>query len=432
MSVPNEILDSLLSGYLDDALTPDERARVEQLLSSDANVRHELDSMSELREMLQSIDRFDRPRVAKLIGSDFSDRVVDAAIECARNEGVPEDHPLLRSTEAPSYRRDHSRRGRRLAVAILALAASGLIGAVIYAPQWNAGDVDSVANRPLMTEDNTSGSDVASLDNRSQDDSANMAALNRDPNPSSNDQEIGVTSDSNSSERIASSVAANVPAVMPRADQSPAVEPVEAESPSAVAAAASGLTTTDMVAATSNGALMTVMVLDVRRTELGRVTNPIRKALEMASIGDEAQQPVDGKIVSSITSAVRELQASQSLDAAPANEEVTGSVMYIEASAKRIDRFINTLMADRDGIESVGMNLAMDAPLSNVVRSIEAIDAVKIRDSQVVEFSGQLQGTSRELVRHLGKQTFMPWSREFTPTSDNGPDFAIRIFVLVH
>ena len=49
MSLPRELLDQLLSGYLDDSLSADERARVEQLLQSDDEIVKELEArMKEL------------------------------------------------------------------------------------------------------------------------------------------------------------------------------------------------------------------------------------------------------------------------------------------------------------------------------------------------------------------------------------------------
>ncbi len=415
MSEPNEILDSLLSGYLDDALTPDERSRVEQWLSTDADVRRELDSMRDLRLILQSIDRTDRARAKHSIANGFSERVIDAAIERARGEGVAEEHPLLRTTEAPSYRREYSSRGRRVAVALVALAASGLIGAVMIGPSWMAGDAEPIAQQTRISDE-----PVVSLDQPS-------VIIDPDPSVAEPLHNAIAASDGVVPQASVSDVANIDPANIEVAN----IDPANMSGPKSTSnvASASDAVTPATVSTHSGGPLMSVLVLDVRRTEMGRGVNPIRKALQTASIVATDQQPVDEGIVSSITAAVRSLETAKSL--APQTDEISGSVMYIESSAKRIDRFISALIADREGVESVGMNLAMDAPTSNIVRSIPSVNAMEVRDSQIVEFTGELSGTSQDLARHLGSQRFMPWSSDAAPTSLNGPDFLIRIFVLV-
>ena len=58
MSLPKDLLDQLLSGYLDDALSADERDRVDQLLKTDDSVVEELAQLQDLRKSLQNIRRY--------------------------------------------------------------------------------------------------------------------------------------------------------------------------------------------------------------------------------------------------------------------------------------------------------------------------------------------------------------------------------------
>ena len=85
MSLPQDLLDQLLSGYLDDALTADEHIRVERLLRSDPDVAEDLRKLRELRHSLQVLSKVDSD--IKL-DPGFADRVLGAAVARAREEGL--------------------------------------------------------------------------------------------------------------------------------------------------------------------------------------------------------------------------------------------------------------------------------------------------------------------------------------------------------
>ena len=99
MSLSREILDQLLSGYLDDSLSADERARIERLLETDPEVARELEELRGIRGWLKDVAKADS---VVTLPEGFSDRVLDAAVASAKSEGLSDDHPLVRLAEQPS------------------------------------------------------------------------------------------------------------------------------------------------------------------------------------------------------------------------------------------------------------------------------------------------------------------------------------------
>ena len=135
MSVPRELLDQLLTGYLDDALSADERARVEQLLQSDPEVAKELAQLRTLRQSLKAVAKADS---AIKLDKGFSDRVIGAAMARAHAEGLAEDHPLVRLAEQPSTTRSGGTAAPwRAAGLMVAIAASIMFAVFMLRPEVN-------------------------------------------------------------------------------------------------------------------------------------------------------------------------------------------------------------------------------------------------------------------------------------------------------
>ena len=98
MSTPQEIRTSLLSGYLDGILSPEERREAERLLETDREAAAYLDALRSMRDAIHELGQDPRPR----LGDDFSTRVIEAAVARARAEGVADEHPLARIAEQPT------------------------------------------------------------------------------------------------------------------------------------------------------------------------------------------------------------------------------------------------------------------------------------------------------------------------------------------
>ena len=105
MALPDELLDELLSAYLDGAASSDECARVEHLLERDPSVAAHFQSLVDQRAQLRAIALRDRACGARL-PVDFAETVVAAAIRQARTDDAAEHHPLIiASNQAGSINR---------------------------------------------------------------------------------------------------------------------------------------------------------------------------------------------------------------------------------------------------------------------------------------------------------------------------------------
>lgn len=114
----NELNDSLLSAYLDDQLTGEERAAVEAKLRESAEHRQTLAELRSLRESFQALPRYQ-------LGDDFSGRVIEAALaaEAQQNTANEPARTPLGPTVMPVERTPASRTNHRLAYAAGAIAA---------------------------------------------------------------------------------------------------------------------------------------------------------------------------------------------------------------------------------------------------------------------------------------------------------------------
>ena len=144
------MIDELLSAYLDDALSGDERLRVEQLLADDPKVSAEFDELKELRRSLRVLAT--APASSYRLPDGFADRVVDFAVEQAKREGLDSDHPLLRiDSTRPSVLPIRGRSfGWRVAGVVAAVAAS--VALAMFSMSGNAPSNDPDANQVAGVE----------------------------------------------------------------------------------------------------------------------------------------------------------------------------------------------------------------------------------------------------------------------------------------
>ncbi len=424
MSLPNEITDQLLSGYLDDALSADERARVESMLESDQSVLQDLEYFRELRASLQAIDAADRSVMSLSIGPGLAERIVDLAIEQARHEGVGEDHPLIRSSEvAVNYRLEAMTKFggiRRIAVTVAALAAMGLVALATWA-LYQSDQNGGASNMGLIAGNSTNESAIT----------PNRNLSNEIVDPVVVESMVAATEPAIDSE--------SVPSVGPSVTMEPAnadlMPNVASNQPATNATNIGSKPISGVPSLNGDNVLpIAVMVFSIKRTEHGRFGSPIRAALKNAGIELVDQRPVTDAIVSSVTQAVSMLDDH----AEAAADEIQGSVMYIEAPAKRIDQLQLNLLADVEGIESVEFHIALNTPLAGVAKSLSAVQATAIRRSRVFDFGGELQNASQPLARHLSSRDFVRMDKSMLDLAslagtsvEDGPDFPSQVFLLV-
>jgi anti-sigma factor RsiW len=402
MSIPSDLLDQLLTGYLDDALSSDERARVESLLQSDHQVAGQLADLREMQASLRSIAAADS---SIQLDSGFADRVLGAAVDRARTEGLSEDHPLVRLTDQRSVSNLSKSDSQPFlyAAILVGLAASIAIAVVMLRPDSSDSDV------PLASVDVESPGDVVTAD---------LVAEERVPAIDSI-----VTIDP------PEIPASNIPASnRPESETAEIVDQPPAVSPAAVAKAA----VPDMQIANSDAPnranfaeparlqLGAILVLDVRLTAAGQMENAIQSSMQKAGLDRTDEKELPQELAGQFGAADYDAPTGQ----------VT--VMYVQASAKTLDRFYLSLLGDQVGVESVGMSLAMDAPILKVVQSL-ATDPTTVRhDKTALELSSSA-GVVGQLAGELSQLSFAPLNRQNAGAlSPSGPDEPAQILLLVH
>lgn len=418
MSVPRELLDQLLSGYLDDALSPDERARVEQLLQSDDEIVKELDQLRELQSSLKAISAADS---AIKLDEGFADRVLGAAVARAHAEGLSDDHPLVRLAEQPSTSRTglnrsgkakghYSSSSLRVASLMVGLAASIVIAVIAFRPDSGT----TAQNRPelnsLAGQENTPLADpIASpvetpFEDPIVDPAPEMIVSNPAENGLQPESADPVTPDP-------------VVATDPRMESLEPAAPVEsiAEAPKSL-----GSPVESKVDIAELG-IGPILIIDVRLTEAGRNSDPIGDALAYAKIEPASEK----KITDEIAGFAQSTSAESVEDA---------SILYLQVPGKKADLFYLRLMADQVGVASVGLRFAMDAPITKMVNAIKPDPTMVRHDDAALQLFTD-GGVVDEFTSHLSGLDFRLQDRtkpvDEMPKVSTGPDISAQILVLV-
>jgi hypothetical protein len=175
-----------------------------------------------------------------------------------------------------------------------------------------------------------------------------------------------------------------------------------------------------------------VMVVEVRLTKAGHQSGAVRQAMKLAELDPTSEQKITRKIVA---------VAKQAMKPLPDGEKV--SVLYLQASATKLDQFYLELNDDLLGIASIRLAIAMDAAIQGAVKGIRA-DA---RMVQLNEASLKLFGDSDvvdEFAQQLSQLQFAPNNRDAVNmpvpfrlndqkavNKDMGPDVPGQFLVLV-
>ncbi len=427
MSLPQELLDQLLSGYLDDALSADERIRVEQLVQSDPEVARELRKLQDLRRSLQVLSRADSDI---RLDRGFADRVLGAAVARAREEGLSDDHPLIRLAEQPSTSpspRSSVLPNWQAAVVLVGLAASIVIAVLMLRPETD--------HPQLLTHRDTTNSPESSdaappLDPRGAEvdgslaQSGPMIAETRaTEEPGTDVDRVGQDATSSDSQRTALAQSPSSADALPRGedpsseiDSAPEMklnvgsDRTPSSRPSDLAAAGE-LDSGEMV----GGA---ILVLEVVRTEKGRRDNAVAQAMKTADIARASRMEVTDKISDFVAANVDD-QAKQS------------SVLYLQLPAKQFDLFYQQLWADEQGIESVRMALAINAPV--VTQVVDVVQPEAIRHEQAVYELFSRNDVIDQLAFALSQADYPDFDRSRAPVNliGSGADIQARVLVLV-
>ena len=426
MSLPNELREQLLSGYLDDALSADERARVDHLLASDAEFADELEQLREIQATLLTISASEDEIKLR---SDFAERILDAAVAQARFEGLNEDHPLLRLAEQPSLSRNQRSVGWRLPVGIAALAAS--IAFAIFAIGFGNRQ-DPIAENPVSEptrpesmsgEDAVPGSPEPGISEPgisepgiSEPGTSESPMLANGPNPL----------DATNEEQL--QAAASNPTVTPEmvARGNPEIAPLGSGDGDATSEAIAAIQSpTPAVRRNQVNEQMLlggspVMVYSVQLTDSGKENDAVNAALADAQIGAARQQKVSDEIAGFFTEN----------DGEP-GDPADSRVLYLQAPLKNLDRFYLNLMADEKGIAQVGMTIAFNTPMRRVVDSLNVNPTTVQHDGRVLELVGNTTVVS-QIASELEQLPFSFDRSKLLKVQNDGPDEMGQVLLLVH
>lgn len=399
MSLPPAIIDQLLTGYLDEVLTADELVRVETLLKTEPSIAEELAKLQQMRSALKAVALADNDI---RLDTGFANRVIDKAVVRARAEGVSDDHPLMRLDQQPmaSMTPVPTSSTWRIAAVMVGLAASIAIAVVLMRPNEDGvvrvPDPQIVEVKPEMPVRVTpQGTELQPAINTSIASSQTGKTLveplspspmvEKPPGGGSQTPQPGVTS-------VATNPDLGTQLDSPSAD----IGTVEPEPPVA--------------------ALGAIVVFNVELTDEGRERDAFNAAMKRAGLKLIGTKKISEEVVGSI-------------EKSSLKNEDGASVVYMQAPAKDLDRLYLGLIADEVGVKSIGMSLAMNAPV------MRAVNAVRQDPTKVRHESSSLQLLSdddslAQLTETLQKLEFMGMgNRQAVPSS--GVDQMAEVLLLV-
>ena len=355
MSLPPALIDQLLTGYLDEVLTADELARIETLLKTEPSIAEELARLQELRLALKAVALADSDIH---LDAGFADRVIDEAVLRARSEGVSDEHPLMRIDNQPvvSVSSASASSTWRIAAVMVGLAASIALAVFLMRSEQDQGTGDS--DPQIAQVKPVAPVRVTPNDTKLQSDPASAIASSQPSNPI-----VGSTTESPNIENpLENGVQA------PQVDEhSVATMPNSGIKPNERSAEVVGVKP-DQPAAT----LGAILVFNVELTDAGRERDVFNAAMRRAGLKASSNKKISEEVVGVTEN--------------PSLEKPEGAaVVYLQAPAKDLDRLYLGLIADRAGVKSVGMSLAMNAPV------MRAINAVRQDPTAVRHESSSLQ-----------------------------------------
>ena len=407
MSLPDELLDELLSAHLDGALSKDECARVEGMLRDDPVVQARLDSLRQQRTLLQQA-RLTAPKLP----ADFAEQVVAAAIKRADQEGVEDHHPLRKANNDSFVQRDHGSNPNtnRLIALIVGLAATILIGSFLIKqslnPNQNAAPGDN-----LIADSNTDRAkpyDPAAVATESNTPFTSPAdPLVASDDTANADQALAVNANTtpNRSEPIASE-----PNTNQRNSNEPALSDETPESMIATADNDDGVS----VEVVSQGPsvnppakirpLNMLMVVKLELSEIGRDSDAVGEALDKLQFEPSEQRQINAALARAV--------AKDSEPNLEATDQNAVEIMLLESPIRKLDQLVNLIVTDQDGFSSIEFTLISaetDAPLMRSIESVRTLDPTQIRH----------QGQSIPIAS-ADRQLFGSWSnrlsdRDFLP-----------------
>ncbi|TWU03477.1 hypothetical protein [Neorhodopirellula pilleata] len=410
MSDPKIDFQQLLSDHLDGWLAGEDLETLQKQLHDDAGLREQYEAMLGDRKALRAM--FSQPH-PKSLPPDFA-RTVAAQAARRRDE--------VDGLNAPASPTETHRSWRRRMVIATVVATAAAVLAMISIPSGVGITPPRLANSesgltgvmPLLPngDSKTNDSDPSSLERSTlipMEQLADASVDSDSPVASKRPNAMpDVAEQTKPEERIAS-----IPSKEPRSIASTGTGQPETRRAMDVSTAVAISQTPDD---TLSGA---VLVYDVRLTSRGRITQPLSLAMQRVGLAETTRQPIDRSLI----------EAAKSVDTF--DPESNFQVLYLRASAKRLDRLFESLLRDRENVSSVALSLVTDSPILKLTDNLERVDSTLIRreDRGVVRqraASYQLESNEGSelavLRRLLDGQTFVPVTPGLTgfPRSGNG------------
>ena len=397
----------------------------------------QLDS-SEMRDLCNSLKELSARDAHIQLDSGFPDRVLQAAVDRARDEGLSDEHPLIRVAQQPMSGpvkngpvKTIASRSRKMAGAMVAIAASIGLALFLRSPHPSTSSSPHPSSSPspnhtphaMVSELPALADRVAAAPAPADPVPANSVPANPAPaDRLATDESTKVLTESSSNESpMDSRKVAAVTAPPSPFPPSPLLSSPLLSSP---------LLSSPLPPSSKTPTLSAVMVLEIRQTDSGRSSRAVRRALRLAKITRTQERQVTSEI------------ADAAMEAVHANDEEWVSLLYLQASAKSIDRFYLNLFEDQQGIQSVSLAIATSTPV------IDAINRVRIDPTTVLHDEGaamEMTDPTDQVVGQLDQLTFTPLTRTaasaMMPSKGSskgsskgpskGPDFTAKLLVVI-
>jgi anti-sigma factor RsiW len=422
MALPEELLDELLSAHLDDALSGDERARVEQMLSEDPTIEQRFESLRRQRQEFREA-AFAVPKLPE----GFANKIVQAAIDQAQAEGLRTDHPLQLAAQKALVSRTSadSFSGPRLVAVLVGLAASALFVVGLLANKYSSDSRDSQIAIATIEQP---------IENRTVTDPSHSAIAVTDPIPASAKEreplvppgpETAIASSdvvsSNNDARSIDDSPIDLEAIEPELSQPMLAEASDAASPRVVN---DGSPSNPVAEAAEPAPLSMVMVVEVKQTKNGRLIDAFNTALVNAQIEVSEERLVNMNLARMVDNGPSE----------KSSDSGSSQVILLESPAKKLDLLVNRLFSEPENFSSVGFSLLSDAPLLRPINSARRIDPTEIRH-EAFPIGNQSEQVFDAWANQLGDRVFAPMQdsavAKTVVTSSTGPDQISNILFLI-
>ncbi|MBB3204724.1 hypothetical protein FHS27_000491 [Rhodopirellula rubra] len=427
MSAPVPDIDQLLSDHLDGRLDENDVQTLEARLRDDAALRSQYDAMLADRQSLKEIFVSSEKTQTRL-PADFASRVL--AESRRRGLNIESESTTESNLVRPRTSSELASSGRMRIIAGVVTSAAAVL--LLISLNWNGRtDVNSIQS--IAQNDDGSATMPAELPEVTSIDQQPSAVVvgGDEPNTGAGvvpngvaPSMMAVTPDVEPDE---SSVKVDVMDVAPK----PAAASVaSSELPAGVDASSSvsvGADDSPMFASSSLAGAM--MVYDVRLSQKGRVTGVFSQAMQRNGLDESSREPLNRDVIAAAKSA-------EVFD-----QDESFQIIFLQASAKKVDRLFLDLLKDSESVESVGLSLVTDTPILRMTDQLTHVDSTEVKHQQPIslELGNGADDKELETLRDLlGEQNFMPLNAmagnvdaASESLSSSGSDVISRVLILV-